>query len=70
MPALSTKLHALLDYFIALLSILSPLIFGFGEGKAETLLPIGYGMLLILYSFFTDYELGISKQISLQYIFA
>lgn len=59
------KIHGLLDYTIALLSILSPLLFGFGEGNAETLLPIAFGMLLILYSFFTNYEMGLSKQIPL-----
>ena len=60
-----TKIHACVDYFIAFLSIFSPVLFGFGEGGVETLLPIGFGMLLILYSFFTDYELGLSKQIPL-----
>jgi len=53
------------DYFIAFLSIFSPVFFGFGEGGIETLFPIGFGMLLILYSFFTNYELGLSKQIPL-----
>jgi len=59
------KIHGILDYAIALLSILSPVLFGFGEGNAETLIPIAFGMLLILYSFFTNYELGLSKQIPL-----
>jgi hypothetical protein len=65
MRSLPTKLHAYLDYLIALLSIFSPLILGFGEGSAETLVPIILGMLMILYSFFTDYELGMSRQIPL-----
>lgn len=60
-----TKIHAFVDYFIALIAIFSPVFFGFGEGGIETLFPIVFGMLLILYSFFTDYELGLSKQIPL-----
>ena len=65
MPTMPTKIHACVDYFIALVSIFSPVLFGFGEGGIETLLPIMFGMLLILYSFFTNYELGLSKQIPL-----
>ena len=65
MRTISGKIHGIVDYLIALISILSPVLFGFGEGNAETLLPIAFGMLLILYSFFTNYELGLSKQIPL-----
>lgn len=65
MPGIPTKIHAYVDYIIALVLILSPLLFGFGTGGAETLIPIGFGMVLILYNFFTDYELGMSKQIPL-----
>ena len=65
MRTMPEKIHGLLDYAIALLSILSPVLFGFGEGSVETLLPIAFGMLLILYSFFTNYETGLSKQIPL-----
>ena len=60
-----TKIHAYVDYFIALFSIFSPVIFSFGQGGTETLVLIAFGMLLILYNFFTDYELGLSKQIPL-----
>lgn len=65
MRTMPTKLHALLDYVIALLSILSPLIFGFGEGGTETLVPICFGLLIILYSFVTDYEFGFTQQLPL-----
>ncbi|HYE54079.1 MAG TPA: hypothetical protein VD996_04520 [Chitinophagaceae bacterium] len=63
MRTMPTKLHALLDYLIALFSILSPLIFGFGQGKSETFVPVSFGMLMILYNFFTDYELSMSREI-------
>ncbi|HYF30733.1 MAG TPA: hypothetical protein VD993_06415 [Chitinophagaceae bacterium] len=65
MRILHPKLHAVLDYFIALLSILSPVLFNFGTGQRETLASLCFGLLIILYSFFTDYLLGLAKQISL-----
>lgn len=65
MRPLPTKLHAAFDYVIALLSILSPVIFQFGSGGLETLVPIGFGLLLILYSFFTDYEFSFTREIPL-----
>lgn len=65
MRPMPTKLHATIDYVIALFSILSPLIFQFGKGGLETLVPIGFGLLLILYSFFTDYEFSLTKEIPL-----
>ncbi|HEY0679556.1 MAG TPA: hypothetical protein VGD17_14830 [Chitinophagaceae bacterium] len=67
MRNMSTRLHAYVDYVLASTSIFSPLLFGFGEGGIETLAPIGFGLLLILYNFFTDYELGLSKQIPVTY---
>src|SRR5688572_1026617 len=65
MRLIHPKLHACLDYFIALLSILSPVLFNFGMGEYETIIPLSFGLLIILYSFFTDYPLGLSRQISL-----
>lgn len=65
MRPLPTKLHAAVDYVIALLAILSPVIFQFGNGGFETLVPIAFGLLLILYSFFTNYELSLTKEIPL-----
>lgn len=65
MRLIHPKLHAGLDYCIALLSILSPVLFGFGTGKYETLVPVCFGLLIILYSFMTDYGFGMSRQLSL-----
>lgn len=62
MRLISTRLHALLDYSIALLSILSPILFSI-EGQRETIVLLSFGMLIILYSFFTDYNFGMSRQI-------
>lgn len=65
MPFITSKVHGTVDYVIALLSIFSPVLFSFGEGNIETIVPIVFGMLLILYSFFTDYEVGLARQLPL-----
>lgn len=64
MRLLSPKFHALLDYCFALFSILSPVLFGLEDGR-ETIVLLCFGLLIILYSFFTDYALGLSRQVPL-----
>ena len=64
MRLISSRLHALLDYAIALFSIVLPVLIGL-EGPRETMVLLAFGLLLILYSLFTDYELGMSQQIPL-----
>jgi hypothetical protein len=64
MRLISSRLHALLDYAIALFSIVLPVLLGL-EGPRETMVLLGFGLLLILYSLFTDYALGMSQQIPL-----
>ena len=60
MPSISTRLHAILDYFFSLFLMLAPAIFGFGEADTETIIPIVAGMTICFYSFFTRYEGGLS----------
>ena len=51
--------------------MLSPAIFGFGEGDLETIIPIAGGVLICFYSFFTNYEGGLYHYfpIKLHYVF-
>jgi hypothetical protein len=58
---LPTRIHAVLDYSFSLFLMLSPAIFGFGEAKLETIIPIASGMLICFYSFFTNYEGGLYR---------
>lgn len=50
--------QGMLDYGMGLILIGSPCLFGFARGGAETWLPVILGLGMILYSLFTDYQLG------------
>ena len=58
----STRTHSIFDYAFGLFLILSPWLLGFGEAEAETLAPMVIGMLIVCYSFFTDYEGGMYRR--------
>ena len=59
MRFIPTKFHAPLDYIVGAALIAAPWIFQFSEHTAATVVPIVLGIGLILYSLFTDYELGV-----------
>jgi hypothetical protein len=66
MRLLSTKVHGYLDYLVGALLIAAPWIFDFDRGGAETWVPVILGVSAILYSLFTDYEMGATKGISMR----
>ena len=66
MKLLATKVHGYLDYLVGALLIAAPWIFGFARGGAETWVPVILGASAILYSLFTDYELGVTSGISMR----
>jgi hypothetical protein len=58
---ISRKRLGVLDYVLSLLTIASPWIFGFqGEYLAPQIAVVA-GSVLLLYSLFTDYELGLIR---------
>jgi hypothetical protein len=59
MRFIPTKFHAPLDYIVGVALIASPWIFQLSDLTAATVIPIVLGIGLILYSLFTDYELGV-----------
>lgn len=64
MRFLPTRIHGYLDYLLGVLLIVAPWLFGFaGAGGAETWIPVILGIVLIVYSLFTDYELGVRRAI-------
>ncbi|HEY9488916.1 MAG TPA: SPW repeat protein [Chryseosolibacter sp.] len=65
MRFLPTKVHGVLDYLMGILLIASPWIFDFARGEAETWVPVILGSAVIIYSLLTDYELGLSRNISM-----
>ncbi|HWT93087.1 MAG TPA: SPW repeat protein [Solirubrobacteraceae bacterium] len=58
---ITSRMHAMLDYPAGLVLIASPWIFGFSdEGGAAVALPIIVGVLAILQSLITDWELSVA----------
>jgi hypothetical protein len=55
----------MMDYLIGVLLIAAPWLFNFDRGGAETWVPVVLGAGVILYSLFTDYELGAMRRISM-----
>jgi hypothetical protein len=63
MRFISTRVHGVIDYIVGVLLIIVPWLLGFARGGAETWVPVLLGIALILYSFFTNYELGVVKRL-------
>jgi SPW repeat-containing protein len=61
MRFIPTRFHAPLDYIVGAVLIAAPWIFRFSESGAATTVSIVLGSGLIVYSLFTDYELGVWK---------
>lgn len=66
MRFIPTKVHGYLDYLVGLLLIAAPWLFDFANGGAETWIPVILGAGAIVYSLMTDYELGVSRTISMR----
>jgi hypothetical protein len=56
----------MMDYLIGVLLIAAPWLFNFDRGGAETWVPVILGAGVILYSLFTDYELGAMRRIPMR----
>ena len=59
MRVIPTRFHAPLDSIVGAALIAAPWIFQFSEHTTPTVLSIVLGIGLIVYSLFTDYELGV-----------
>ncbi len=67
MKFISTKVHGMMDYMMGVLLIASPWIFGFANSNGmQVWTPVILGLLAIIYSLMTDYELGLSDNISMR----
>ena len=62
---LSTRVHGFLDYIVGALLIAAPWVLGFAEGGMESWVFVGAGAAALLYSVFTDYELGLVRRIQM-----
>ena len=66
MRFIDTKTHGYLDYLVGIILIIAPWVLDFHRGGAETWVPVSFGALVIIYSLFTDYELGASRRIPMR----
>jgi hypothetical protein len=56
--------HAVLDYFVGLVLVLSPNLLGFADvGGAIPWIPRILGFMILLQAMMTDYELGVIKAV-------
>jgi hypothetical protein len=61
---LPTRIHGVLDYAVGALLIVLPFVLRFGGG-AQTWIMVALGAATIVYSIFTDYELGVVKRLQM-----
>jgi cellulose synthase/poly-beta-1,6-N-acetylglucosamine synthase-like glycosyltransferase len=66
MDLISTKMHGMLDYIVSLFLISCPWLFAFARGGVETFATVIIAVATIIYSLFTNYELGLLKVISMR----
>ena len=66
MRLIPTKIHGVLDYLVGLLLIVAPWLLNFDRGGAETWVPVILGAGALVYSLFTNYELGMVKKIPMK----
>ena len=63
MRFIPTRIHGALDYLVGVLLIAAPWLLGFAGGGAETYVPVALGLGALVYSVFTDYELGVVRRV-------
>lgn len=63
---LSTKIHGVIDYPIAVLLIAAPWIFHFADAATPTAISITLGVITLLNNLLTNYEFGALKLFSME----
>ncbi|WP_374164157.1 SPW repeat protein [Arcticibacter sp. MXS-1] len=65
MRFISTRFHGVLDYLMGIFLLAAPWLLNFNDGGAAQYVPMIVGAMIILLSFFTNYEADLSKTISM-----
>lgn len=63
MRFIPTRFHGILDYLFGILIIAAPWLFDFAAGGAETWVPVVVGIVVLLQTVMTDFEMGLVKKI-------
>ena len=66
MRMVGTRVHGLLDYLMGIGLIGAPLLLNLATDGVETWVPALLGLAIIVYSLFTNYELGVWKVLSIR----
>lgn len=61
MRFIPTAVHGVMDYIVGLALIAAPFVLGFNNNGPAMWVPIILGLGMIVYSIFTDYELGLVR---------
>ncbi|MCE3259509.1 MAG: hypothetical protein K0S12_1150 [Bacteroidetes bacterium] len=67
MNIINTYIHGVLDYFLGTFLMVSPWIFGFTDGDSAQNTPMIIGGSMLVYSIFTNYELGIVRMLAVRF---
>jgi uncharacterized membrane protein len=65
MQVIPTRAHGIIDYLTGILLIAAPWVFGFADGGAAQWTAILVGVVVLLSSLMTDYELSVANVIPL-----
>ncbi|WP_276497530.1 SPW repeat protein [Pontibacter litorisediminis] len=66
MRFIPTRFHGILDYVVGLIFIAAPWLFGFSDNTAATWVIVAAGILALLQTVFTDFEVGLVHKIPMQ----
>ena len=66
MRFIPTRFHGILDYVVGLLYIVAPWIFDFSNVSAATWVMVVAGIIVLLQTVFTDFEVGLVRRIPMK----
>ena len=65
MPRIPTRVHGMIDYAVGLLLIAAPWLLGFSDHDRATTVTVAFGVVALLYSLLTKYELGVVRVLTM-----
>ncbi|RIJ34098.1 SPW repeat protein [Pontibacter oryzae] len=66
MRFIPTRFHGVLDYVVGLIFILAPWLFGFSDVGAATWTIVAAGIIVLVQTVFTDFEVGLVHKIPMR----
>lgn len=66
MRFIPTRFHGILDYVVGLILLAAPWLFNFSDNSYATWTIVAAGVIVLLQTIFTDFEVGIIRKIPMQ----